>query len=104
MADQHELFSAEWLFENCRIVFYPPNGMYPIEHNPHALGYDKDGSSFKRFVRHAIAGLPGNNEKGEEANPIRDVIKQVIAEGGLPDPAGVLASEAAPQISDKEQR
>lgn len=27
---------GRWLWENCKIVFYPSDGAYPIEHNPHA--------------------------------------------------------------------
>ena len=48
MADPKALL--EWLFANCRIVYFPPGGQYPIEHNPHALGYDKDGSNFLAFT------------------------------------------------------
>jgi hypothetical protein len=29
-----------WLIANCKIVYWPGNGAYPIEHNPHA---NKDG-------------------------------------------------------------
>lgn len=47
-------FTAEWLFANCRIVFFPPGNGYPVEHNPHAQGYDKDGSAFRRNVTAAL--------------------------------------------------
>jgi hypothetical protein len=47
-------FDADWLFKHCRIVYYPAGGAYPIEHNPHALGYDKTGEGFKSHVRAAL--------------------------------------------------
>jgi hypothetical protein len=31
-----EAQQLEWLWKNCKIVFHPADGSYPIEHNPHA--------------------------------------------------------------------
>jgi hypothetical protein len=49
-----QAFDADWLFKHCRIVYFPAGGAYPIEHNPHALGYDKTGEGFKSHVRAAL--------------------------------------------------
>lgn len=32
----------EWLWANCRIIYWPKDGSYPIEHNPNALKYGRD--------------------------------------------------------------
>jgi hypothetical protein len=43
--DNSPLSDAEMLdrvFKHCRIVFYPSNGEYPIEHAPHARKDAKD--------------------------------------------------------------
>lgn len=32
----------EWLWANCKIVYWPPDGRYPIEHAPHARKYSRD--------------------------------------------------------------
>ena len=51
----------DWLFANCRIVYFPPlvGGAqpYPIEHNPHALGYGnkRDSTPILEFADAAIA-------------------------------------------------
>lgn len=33
----------EWIWGNCKVVYFAANGAYPIEHNPHA---GKDGRFF----------------------------------------------------------
>lgn len=57
-------FTAEWLFANCRIVYFPPGGAYPVEHNPHALGYDKDGHIFRNLVSEHIGTQEGRKDGG----------------------------------------
>lgn len=32
----------EWLWANCRIVYWPSDNRYPIEHAPHAHKYARD--------------------------------------------------------------
>lgn len=32
----------EWLWANCKIVYWPKDDRYPIEHNPHARKYSRD--------------------------------------------------------------
>ena len=29
----------DWIWENCKIVYHPGNGDYPLEHQPHAKKY-----------------------------------------------------------------
>lgn len=36
---QERVGELEWVWNNCKIVFFPEGGAYPIEHNPNA---DKD--------------------------------------------------------------
>lgn len=58
-----------WLFANCRIVYHPPGGQYPVEHNPHALGYDKDGTNFLALTapyRPAGVSVLGGETKGAQ--------------------------------------
>ena len=33
---------VEWLWANCKIVYWPNDDSYPIEHNPHAKKYSRD--------------------------------------------------------------
>lgn len=32
----------EWLWAACKIVYWPKDDRYPIEHNPHARKYSRD--------------------------------------------------------------
>lgn len=65
LADEASIL--EWLFANCRIVYHPPGGQYPIEHNPHALGYDKDGTSFLSFTApYRPPGVPPSPQYQQE--------------------------------------
>ena len=32
----------EWLWANCKVVYWPKDDRYPIEHNPHAKKYSRD--------------------------------------------------------------
>lgn len=32
----------EWLWANCKIVYWPKDDRYPIEHNPHSKKYSRD--------------------------------------------------------------
>jgi hypothetical protein len=32
----------EWLWANCNIVYWPEDGSYPIEHNPHTSKYMRE--------------------------------------------------------------
>lgn len=39
MSDKEQL---EWLWANCKIVYWPRNDGYPIEHNPYAKKYARN--------------------------------------------------------------
>lgn len=47
---QQQSRQIEWLWGNCKIIYHPPSGEYPIEHNPHA---SKDG---RPLIEQAMRG------------------------------------------------
>lgn len=40
--DDERVRELNQVFDNCRVIFFPKNGEYPIEHNPHANKISKD--------------------------------------------------------------
>lgn len=52
-ADDERVRALNQVFDNCRVIFFPKNGEYPIEHNPHANKISKDE------ILKAIASMSG---------------------------------------------